>query len=47
MIINGERGLQGNSFFFFFIYTFIHLKQKNTINKYVNINVPEIQVKKA
>ena len=30
----------------FFIYTITHLKQKNTITKYVNINVPGIQVKK-
>ena len=31
-------------FFYLHIYTF---KQKNTITKYVNINVPGIQVKKA
>ena len=33
-------------FFSFFIYTFTHLKQ-NTISRYININVPGIQVKKA
>ena len=31
----------------FFIYTFTQLKQKNTIIRYVNIDVPGIQVKKG
>ena len=31
---------------FFFIYIFTHLKQKITITRYENINVPGIQVKK-
>ena len=31
----------------FLIYTFTHLKRKTTITRYVNINVPRIQVKKA
>ena len=31
----------------FFINTFAQLKQKNTITRYVNINVPGIQVKKG
>ena len=34
-------------FLIFFIYTFTHLKQKNTITGFVNTNVPGIQVKKG
>ena len=34
-------------FLIFFIYTFTHLKQKNTITGFVNTHVPGLQVKKG